>query len=139
MSTEQNKATARRFYDDVMNRRDHALVDQLLDDSYTNPEHPPMVPQGKEGAKIMFGMWDEAFPDYQMAIQDIVGEGDKVAVRWIFTGTNSGPFMGMHATGKAVKVGGINFFRFKDGKIADNLPEFDKFGMMQQLGVIPGA
>ena len=136
MATEKNKAVARQFYEEIMNRRNNALVDSLLDDNYTNPEHPPQVPQNKEGAKIMFGMWDSAFPDYTMTVQDI-GEGDTVAVRWSFTGTNTGSFMGMPATGKRVTVGGINLLKFKNGKIADNLPEFDKFGMMQQLGVIP--
>jgi len=139
MSSEQNKQTALRFYEEIMNRRNTALVDQLMDDDYTNPEHPPMLPKGKEGGKMMFEMWNQAFPDYTMTVQDIIGEGDTVAVRWSFTGTNAGPFMGMPATHKRVTVGGINMLKFKNGKIAENLPEFDKFGMMQQLGVIPSA
>lgn len=137
MSPEQNKQIALRMYEEIMNRRDTALVDQLMDDQYFNPENAPGVPQGKEGGKIMFEMWNQAFPDYKMTVQDVVVEGDAVVVRWSFTGTNTGAFLGMPATNKKVTVGGINMLKFKNGKIAENLPEFDKFGMMQQLGLIP--
>ena len=136
--SEQNKQTARRMYEELMNGRNTALADEIMDDNYTNPEHPPMLPPGIEGGKIMFEMWNEAFPDYRMTVSDLIGEGDTVAVRWSFTGTNSGPFMGMPATNKRVTVGGVNILKFRNGKIAENLPEYDKFGMMQQLGLIPG-
>jgi steroid delta-isomerase-like uncharacterized protein len=137
MPTEQNKHTVRRFYEEILNSRNTALADELLDDNYTNPEHPPTLPKGKEGGKMMFEMWGQAFPDYRMNVEDIIGEGETVVARWSFTGTNSGAFMGMPATNKQVTVEGMNMMKFTNGKIAENLPIFDKFGMLQQMGVIP--
>ena len=72
-----------------------------------------------------------------MNLEDIIAEGDKVATRWTFEGTNSGAFQGMPATGKHVTFAGMNVWRVAEGKIVDNQGSFDQLGMLQQLGIIP--
>ena len=64
-------------------------------------------------------------------------EGDTAAARFTITGTDTGGFMGMPPTGKSVTVTGMDFMRFRDGKIVEHWGEMDMLGLLQQLGVIP--
>jgi predicted ester cyclase len=69
-----------------------------------------------------------------------VAEGDQVATRWIFRGTNTGDFvtpMPIPATGKQVTISGITIARFAGGKVVEDWHQVDTLGMLQQLGVIP--
>ena len=69
----------------------------------------------------------------------MVAEGDKVVTRWTGRGTHSGPRMGIPPTGRKVEVTGMRMFRLAEGKIVETWVNWDMFGLMQQLGVIPGA
>ena len=70
-------------------------------------------------------------------LEDMIAEGDKVAVRFTLRGTHGGDLMGIPPTGKPVAVTGIDINRIADGKIAERWANFDALGLMQQLGVIP--
>ena len=82
-------------------------------------------------------MFRAAFPDLHVTLEDVFGEGDKVATRGYFTGTHQGEFNGIPATGKQVKVSYIDLWRLENGKAVDNWVQMDMIGLMQQLGVIP--
>jgi predicted ester cyclase len=71
------------------------------------------------------------------AIDDLIAEGGKVAVRWTATGTNKGELLGMPATGRQVTVGGVDIFRLAKGRLVELWLSWDQLGMMQQLGIIP--
>ena len=135
--SEENKAVVRRFYE-VFRAGDMSIVDEVLSSSFV--EHNPFPEQapGPEGMKQLLGMMRAAFPDSAILLEDLVAEGDKVAVRAEMTGTHRGEFMGIPATGKKVTVTGISFYTVADGKITGHWEQFDAMGMMQQLGVIPG-
>jgi hypothetical protein len=78
----------------------------------------------------------DAFPDLSFAIEDMIAEGDKVAVRGRMSGTNTGAFRGMPPTGKSVTMGFISLCRVADsGKIAETWGYNDTIGFMQQLGL----
>jgi steroid delta-isomerase-like uncharacterized protein len=79
----------------------------------------------------------EAFPDLRMAEVDSVNEGDKVAFRWLLSGTHLGEFMGIVATGTRVEAMGMDIVRVADGEIAEHWGEFDVMGLLRQIGVIP--
>jgi len=79
----------------------------------------------------------EAFPDLRMAEVDSVNEGDKVAFRWLLSGTHMGEFMGVVATGTRVEAMGMDIVRVADGEIAEHWGEFDVMGLLRQIGVIP--
>jgi steroid delta-isomerase-like uncharacterized protein len=79
----------------------------------------------------------EAFPDLRTAEADSVKEGDKVAFRWLLSGTHKGEFMGVAATGRRVEVMGMDIVRVADGEIAEHWGEFDAMGLLRQIGVIP--
>lgn len=77
-----------------------------------------------------------AFPDVQMTIEDMIAEGDKVAVRYTFRGTQQGETQGIPPTGKYVNVPGIFICRCRDGKIVEEWDIWDDLGLLQQLGAI---
>jgi predicted ester cyclase len=77
------------------------------------------------------------FPDIVFSIQEQVAEHDKVASRFEWTGTHNGEFLGIPATGRAVRVWGVVIDRLEGGRIKDTRILMDTFGMMAQLGLLP--
>jgi steroid delta-isomerase-like uncharacterized protein len=136
MSTESNKTLIRRFFEQGMNKRDLNVLDEVVASSYVNHDMPAPGP-GPEGLKAVLGMFTEAFPDMQVTLADVLGEGEKVVTRGSWKGTHKGPFMGVPATGKAVDVKFMDLWRFENGKAVENWVQMDLLGLMQQLGVVP--
>lgn len=135
--SEENKALARRYNEEVWNNRNLDVIDELMADDMVDHALPPEIPPGPDGAKAFVGMYVNAFPDVKITIDDLVAEGDKVVTRWTATGRHEGELMGIPATGKQVTVTGIDITRYSGGKIVEHWGEFDQMGMMQQLGVVP--
>ncbi len=79
----------------------------------------------------------EAFPDLRTAEVDSVREGDKVAFRWLLSGTHENEFMGAAATGRRVEAMGMDIVRLADGEIVEHWGEFDAVGLLRQIGLIP--
>ena len=84
-------------------------------------------------------MYRSAFPDVHMEIEDQIAEGDRVATRWVASGTHEGDLMGISPTGNRVTVAGTTIDRIADGQIAETWDNYDALGMMQQVGAIPSA
>ena len=137
MSTEENKAIARRFYAEVWNKGNLDVADELLAADFVDHAAPPGFAPGVAGAKQVFSFYRAAFPDLQVNAEDLIAEGDRVVARWSSSGTHKGDFMGIPPTGKQVQITGIDLFRFSGGKIAEHWGVFDQLGMLQQLGVAP--
>lgn len=138
MSTEENKASERRFHEEVWNKHNLGTVDELVAPDVV--EHNPLLPgQGpiREGFKQSVETALSAFPDAQVTLDDLIAEGDKVVARWTAHGTHRGDFMGVPATNKQVTVEGIDIYRYQDGKRIETWRQWDTLGVMQQLGVIP--
>ena len=134
MSIEQNKAVIRRFYDEFHGKRDLAVADEIIATDFIldNP-----LTHGREAFKQGIIALRSAFPDMQVAYEDMIAEEDKVACRWIVRGTHRGEFQGIAPTGRQVTMTGISIFRMTGGNIAESWNNFDGLGLMQQLGVIP--
>ncbi len=136
MSTEQNKAITRRLFEEILNKGNLALVDELFSSNYVL--HTPTGPiHGVEGYKQFVNMYLSAFPDLQFTIEDLIADQDKVVARWTGTGTHQGSLIGIPPTGKRATVTGISINRFENGKFFEGWLDFDALGMLQQLGVIP--
>ena len=134
MSTEENKALVRRFYDEVTNGRNVAVLDELL-----APDFAGFTVEGsddrqtREEFKQMIYMMLNAFPDRHQIIHDWVAENDKVVTRWTVQGTHQGEYFGIAPTGKRVKFSGMDIFRVVDGKIVEVWAEVDMLDVRQQL------
>jgi len=130
------EALHRRGFEEGINQKRLDVFDELFTDEYVNYTFPAPAP-GPEGFKQVMGMFFAAFPDMHVAIEEQVAEGDKVASRGTFTGTHTGEFMGIAATGRPVSVSYIDVWRFRDGKAVENWVQMDMLGLMQQLSVVP--
>jgi steroid delta-isomerase-like uncharacterized protein len=139
VSTEDNKAVARRVIEQIINTGDVSAVDEVIatDYVYSSPGMPDV--RGPEGMKEFVGMYRAAFPDVRLTVDQQIAEGDSVLTRWTATGTHLGEFMGMAPTGKQVTVNGMILSRFADGKLIDDYEIMDVFGLVQQLGGMPAA
>lgn len=139
MSVEAGKDLIRRVVD-ALNRHDLDAVDRLFAPDYV--DHDPAragLPAGPAGVKLAWGGFLTAFPDLHATIQDVIAEGDRVAVRGFIRGTHLGELMGIPPTGKTVTVTLIDITRIADGKLVERWAQADAMGMLQQLGVVPGA
>ena len=138
MSPEQNKALVRQFVDEIFNRGNVGIADELMSSDFVEHEElPPGVPSGRDGVKQMTVMLRSAFPDFRATIEDMVAEGDKVVLRMTWTGTHKGEFMGVPPTGKSVSFGVIDVLRVAEGKFVEHWGQMDSMSLMQQLGAIP--
>lgn len=138
MSVEQNKSTVRRVFEEVFGKGDVNLISQFVDRNFVS--HDPSMPQeikGHEGFSNFVTSLRNSFPDMQMKVEDVFGEGDRVALRWSCTGTHKGEFGSFPASGKRTKVTGTDIFRFSGGKIVENWSHWDALGLMQQIGAVP--
>jgi hypothetical protein len=142
MSAEENKAVVRRFIDEVWTGGNLAVVDEVLapviashflertgGDLHWNP--------AKEKQWVTSNR--PIFPDPVFTIDDLLAEGDKVAVRSTWRATHSGEFAGIAPTGKQVVGAQICIFRLAGGKIVEEWGLFDMRGLLQQLGAAPPA
>ncbi len=140
MSTEENKATVRRFTEEGWNQGNIAVFDELSAPNWVY--HNPTLPDVRTlaGYKSWATEVLRAFPDFHATIEDLIAEGDQVVVRYTLRGTNTGDIvtpMPIPATGKQVSVTGIAIVRFAGGKGVEVWEQDDNLGFFQQLGLIP--
>ena len=135
--SEQNKALCRRFYEEVFNKGNLAVIDELSAPNFVDHTAPPGVAPGAEGMKQLITMYRTAFPDLQLTVEEMVAEGDTVVTRTTMRGTHKGELMGIPPTGKHVTMRGLDLVRLTGGKAVEVWHHDDELGMMQQLGVVP--
>ena len=117
-SPEENKAVVRRFYEEAYNQKRASVLDEIISPDYLDRGHNPPG-EGIEGARQDLQTILTAFDPVHFAIEELVAEGDKVAVRWSGTGVQVGDFGGMPATNQPVKFSGMSFYQLKDGKLVE--------------------
>ncbi len=139
MSVEENKAVVRRHVEELFNKGDLSVADEIISADYVYHSPLGMEFKGPEGVKQMVAMARDAFPDIHFTIDDMVAEGDVVAVRYTYTGTHKGEYMGIAPTGKKINLTTAIFYRFVDGKEVEALSYGDTLALFQQLGVSPPA
>lgn len=140
MSVQENTKAARRVFDEIWSRGKLDLADELLAPEFVG--HPIGLSEpfrGPEGAKEFIGRLREGFPDAAYEIEALVADGDHVAVRWVMTGTHDGEFMGIDPTEAQVRIDGMTFLRFEDGKIVEGKTLQDAISLMRALGASPAA
>ena len=142
MSTEENKALARRIIEEAWNQGNLAAVEELLDPGYVgHNSQVPNQPPSHDLYKQFIVTTRAAFPDFHATIEDQIAEGDLVMTRWSGQGTHHGIHrgfaQGIPPTGKQMTVTGITVERIVNGKSVEGWMEMDVLGMMQQLGVMP--
>ena len=132
-----NKDVVRQFIEEALNKGNIEASGKYFHDDMVEQVPFPGQGPGLEGLKNVLRGMKAAFPDIHWTVEEQISEGDKVMTRFEWTGTHRGPFLGIPATGRPVKVWGIVIDRLQNGKIKDTRIIMDILGLMIQLGVIP--
>jgi steroid delta-isomerase-like uncharacterized protein len=132
-----NSIIVRRFVDLVLNKDQIDSAGQFFWEDMVEQVPLPGQGPGLRGLKDVLRGMRAAFPDMHWTVEEQIAEGDKVATRFEWTGTHRGEFLGVSATGRAVKVWGVVIDRLEGGKIKDTRIIMDSLGLMTQLGVFP--
>jgi steroid delta-isomerase-like uncharacterized protein len=135
---ETNKAIVRRFIEEVFVAGRPASVDELVADDF-RPHTWASTGEGREDLKAAIERVTAGLADVSMAVEDMVAEGDRVAVRLTARATQTGEFMGLPPSGKSYEIGEIHWFRIRDGQIVEHWHQADLLGMLRQLGAMPGG
>jgi steroid delta-isomerase-like uncharacterized protein len=137
VSAEGNKAVIRRLIEEVYNEGNLDVVDELMApdifDHVAVPEHQ----HGMDGFKHVMEWVREFSSDVRYDIDDIIAEGEKVAVRMTQSGTHTGAVRGILPTGKSFSVDYVHWFRLANGKVAEMWAVRDDLTRLQQLDLIP--
>jgi len=142
MSIEENKILVRRYFEEAPHNPD--VCDEIFASSFLfhTIQHASITqqttesnPQSEKAAYAWLALvWS---PNWQMTVDEMIAEGDRVMVRWTFFGAHEGEYSGLPATHKQVTYSGINIFRVENGKIAEIWDISDRLWLWQQLGVLP--
>ena len=141
MSADENIQLMRRWFQEVWNEGRIETVRELLSSD--------AVARGQRGGDTEIHGPEEfekfvreirgAFPDIQVNVEDVFGAGDKVVLRWSGVMTHKGDMLGLAATGRTVRCGGISIVRIVDGKIVEGWDHWDQLGMLEQIGAYKQA
>jgi steroid delta-isomerase-like uncharacterized protein len=137
MADERNKVIARRLFQEVLDGRKLGAIPDIVAKNYLLHNPPPGLPKGIEELRELIRMYLAGFPDLFITVDEILGESDRVVVRWTSRGTHGGPFMGIPLTEKRIQITGITLVWIEGGRIAEEWTEMDNLGMLRQMGVIP--
>jgi steroid delta-isomerase-like uncharacterized protein len=133
MSTEQNEAIARRYYEEVWDKGNLAEIDALVAPEIVLNGWAP----GLDGLKQVITSTRTSFPDQHHTLEDIIAAGDKVVVRFKFHGTHKGTYRGIAPTDQPLMYTGIGIWRIAGGKLVEHWSNIDLLGLLQQLGAVP--
>jgi steroid delta-isomerase-like uncharacterized protein len=136
---ERNKASLVRFYDEIINQGNVAVVDELMAPNFLHYGET-LFPRIECSAAIKAGVQGviNAYPDGHTVVEDMVAEGDTVVCLLSWRGTHQGPFMGVPPTGKVSTWRGISTYRFNAaGRIIERWANMDVMGQLRDLGVVP--
>ena len=134
MSIEDNKALMHRFWAEV-NKGNLAIWDEVCTHDYIY--HGTTGDKTREESKKHAAGLLTAFPDLNVTVDDMIAEGDYLAVRYTIRGTHKGDYAGITPTGKRITLSGIELDRLTGGKFVETWGISDTLGLMQQLGAIP--
>ena len=138
MTPDERKVLVRRLIDEVWNKGNLDVADEIFHPEAWSPS-APTLPPGPEGVKFIATAFRNAFPDYWMTIDFMVAEPDRVAARFTQGGTHTGDLMGIPPTGKTAKWTEMGILRIADGKVVESWYDVDMLGLMGQLGVGGGG
>lgn len=137
MASEEDTALVSRWLGEVWSGGNlDAIRDLVARDYVLHDFGSGATWSGPDGVRQMIAGIRAAIPDLQVTLQDIIGEEDKVALRWMGRGTHRGEMFGVSATGKPIEVTGTDIYRIRGGRIAEAWSNWDFHGMLSQIGAV---
>jgi predicted ester cyclase len=129
---DDNKDIAREFIDRVFVHQEDAAIDELVAPTFVPHTFGPMPP-GREGLREGMRRAGAGVSDVRFEINDMIAEGDRVAVRLTTSARHTGPFMGIEPTGNRYQIDEIHIFRIDDGQVVEHWHAFDRMALLSQL------
>jgi predicted ester cyclase len=127
----------RSFFESLLNRHDASLLAPYWAEDIVE-EFPTGKVVGREAVKQYFADLFRAIPDFHIEARAIVGEGERVFVRWHATGTFSGVrWMGIEPTGSRIELDGIDCFTIRNSLVVHNFVAYDQLSFARQVGLLP--
>jgi steroid delta-isomerase-like uncharacterized protein len=123
---------------DVINRQDYEALPELVAPGYVY-RAPDEELRGVVALERLLSAYHRGFPDLELTIDDMFGDGDRVATVFTFNGTHLGELMGVPATGRRVSVRGTIHSRVKEGRIVEEFELLDLATLYRQLGLVDGG
>jgi steroid delta-isomerase-like uncharacterized protein len=117
MATADNKAVLRRYAEEIFNQGKLAVIDEVIAPNVTMRISGAPEMRTREDFRTFASQFRASFPGMRFTIEDLVTEGDLVAVHWTFRGTHGGEYLGIAPTGKAVTITASVFYRLRNGQI----------------------
>jgi steroid delta-isomerase-like uncharacterized protein len=137
-SPEEAKEIIRRWNEEGWSGGKYDLAHEIISPDMTvHGAGGQTVGMGPDGLIDLIRTWRTAFPDGRMEIDELIVEGDTVAIRNSWYGTHQAEFYGVPPSGKSVAVTSIGLDRVRDGLVTEGWGELDMVGMMQQMGALP--
>ena len=139
MNVERNKATARRWSEELWSKGNLAVADEIIAADYVRHDAgDPFPARGPADVRRIVTMLRSMLPDLTIEVEAMVAEGDFVVSRYTATATDSRGYMGKPPTGKTIRTSAMQMFRFgNDGKIVESWAVRDDLGTLRQLGHLP--
>lgn len=138
MTAETNKHIMERFTSEFLTTGNAALAEDFL-----NPDvvlhFAGQQLRGRNSYLAVVAANGDTFEDLRWTVEEMVADGDTVAVRYTMTGTHRGEFAGVPPTGKAVLAQSMAFYRLADGQIVEERAQLDRLGIVQQLDAATAA
>jgi steroid delta-isomerase-like uncharacterized protein len=132
-SNAANKTVARRVLEEIFPANDVDALREVIDEEFVNHEAPAGTPPGLGAITMFMSILNEAFSDQRWDIHQVLAEGDKVVIHCTHTGTHTGPFFGLPATGRRFAYKQMHIIRIRDGKGVEHWAVRDDASLMRQL------
>ncbi|WP_339717387.1 ester cyclase [uncultured Sneathiella sp.] len=136
MPADLAKELVNRMIEEIQNKKNITLLDELFATDFVNHSARPGMEPGRQGMRQLFSDMNDAFPDGRIEILDQISDGRKIWTRKTFSGTHSGMFRGVAPTGKQVGYEVIDIIAVEEGRISEHWSVLDRLGFMQQLGLV---
>jgi steroid delta-isomerase-like uncharacterized protein len=144
MSPEENTAIARHYLEEVWNKGNVAILDEVLATDYVFHDAAGSMVRDIGTLKRNIAAWRTACPDFYITFEDAFAAGDKVVLRWTVHATHQREgevalLRNVPPTGKQVRFFGMDIYHCRNGKIVEGWRSWDRLGLLQQVGVVPTA
>ena len=135
MAAPQNEemAIAVKWYE-AFDKNKPEILESILADGWRDIPDAPDAPRGAQSAKAVMRMLHTAFPDFQITVEDIISDGNKVVVRSTISGTHKGSFAGLPASGRKLLIQAVDIHLVEDGRIQKTWHTEDWMSGLTQLG-----
>src|ERR687893_360892 len=130
---EVNKATFRRYIEEVQHQGNLEVADEIFDRYLSHQSDGSTLERGPEDVKRFTEEYRSAFPDWRISIDEQIAEGDKVVNRVTLRGTHQRQFRDMAPTGQEMEFKAVTIFRFSpEGKVVETWDSYDQMSLMRQ-------